>query len=267
MAKILGSDVGLTVSPQGLHERSATQKLRLGTRLVRGDRVFKYAKAGGTLVVHRAVAPYDYGVLGWTAVPTATPAGSTTVYATIGVSGGVDGTGVVAHELQGAWVTIFRLNAGTANTDYTFQILDNDAVGAGGGTITLTIDSELPYACTTDAYTEINGNIYNDVRMVTAGQRMFVGQPMIDANTTYPYLWLQTWGPTWLNPEDGDGSNTIGNGANQNQLVFEQNGSVVLHGVEDATTTMRQHAGCVISRAAGGAETQGTPLIFLQISC
>ena len=93
-----------------------------------------------------------------------------------------------------------------------------------------------------------------------------MGQPMYPA-TAGEYVWLQTWGPTWLNPEDGDGGNTIGNGANQNQLVFEMNGSVVLHGVEDATTTMRQHAGCVITRIAGGAETQGTPLIFLQISC
>ena len=130
----------------------------------------------------------------------------------------------------------------------------------------LTIDQPLPFTASTSAATEITGNPYSDVRMVTAGTRMFMGQPMYPA-TAGEYVWLLTWGPTWINPEDGDGGNTIGNGANQNQLVFESNGSVVLHGVEDATTTMRQHAGCVITRIAGGAETQGTPLIFLQISC
>ncbi len=264
---VLGSDKGITISPQGLHVASTVQSLRLGTKWVMGDRVFKYAKAGGTMIVHRAVAYYDYGVSGWAVIPTATPAGSNTVYATIGASEGVAGDGALAeHELEGAWIVIFRLNAGASNTDYTFQILDNTAVDSGGGTTTLTIASELPYEASTSAYTEITGNIYSDVRHITNGSRMFVGQPMIDASAG-EFLWLQTWGPTWLNPEDGDGSNTIGNAADQQQLVFESNGSVILHGAEDATTKFKQHAGCVITRLAGGAETQGTPLIFLKISC
>ena len=260
MGKVLGADLGLTISPQALHESSTTQKLRLGTRWVRGDRVFRYAKAGAALIVHRLAAYYDYGVSGWAVVPTATPAGSTKVYATIGSSEGVAGNGEVAkHELEGAWVVIFRLKAGAHNTDYIFQIVDNTAVAAGGGTCTLTISSELPYECSTSAYTEITGNIYSDVRMIAGGNRMFVGQPMIDAAAN-TYLWLQTWGPTWLNPEG-----TPGNDANNNQLVAHGNGSVVIHNAANATTLGKQHVGTVITRIAGGAETQGTPLIMLQI--
>ncbi len=264
--KILGGDgFGVLVNTQDIYKVSTTQAYRLGTRLRRGDRTWKYAKAGATLVNHRACAYFDYGVSGWAAVPTATPAGSTTVYATIGGAEGVASDGAVAaHELEGGYVIIFRLQGGAHNTDYTFQIVDNTAV-TGGGVTTLTIDNPLPYEASTSAYTEITGNPYSDVRMITDGARMFMGQPMAPA-VAGEYLWLQTWGPTWLNPEDGDGTNTIGNGADQQQLVFESNGSVILHGPEDATTKFKQHAGCVITRIAGGAETQGTPLMFLQIS-
>ena len=259
---IRGNDLGLTVSPQGIHTVSTVQKLRLGTKLVRGDRVYKYARAGGTLIVHRLASYYDYGVSGWAAVPTETPAGSNQLYATIGASEGVASDGAVAeHQLQGAWVVVFRLNAGGHNTDYTFHIRDNTAVAGGGGTTLLTLDAELPYAATTSAYTEITGNIYSDVRMATGGNRMCVGQPMIDA-AAGEYLWLLTWGPTWLNP-----NGTPGNIANDQQLVADADGSIVSHNAANATTLFKQHIGCVITRVAGGAETQGTPLVFLQISC
>ena len=259
--KILGGDgFGVLVNTQDIYKVSTTQAYRLGTRLRRGDRVWKYAKAGGTLVNHRLAAYYDYGVSGWAAVPTATPAGSTTVYATIGASEGVASDGAVAeHELEGGYVTIFRLQAGAHNTDYTFQILDNNAV-TGGGTCTLTVDNPIPYAATTSAYTEITGNPYSDVRMITLGSRMFMGQPMAPA-VADEYLWLQTWGPTWLNP-----NGTPGNVSHDQQLVADGDGSIVSHNAANATTLFKQHIGCVVTRVAGGAETQGTPLIFLQIS-
>ncbi len=269
MSKIIGgSGFGALVAAQDLHSVSTTAKHRLGSRIVRGDRIFKYARAGGTLVVHRACAYYDYGVSGWSAVPTASPAGQTIVYATIGSSEGVAGDGAVAaHELAGGYAVIFQLDGGTSNTDYTFQILDNNAVASGGGTVTLTLDSPIPYECSTSAAIEITGNPYSDVRMITSGARMFMGQPMIDAAAS-EYLWLQTWGPTWLNPETGAGGDVFGNANGANQAVFENNGSVIMHAPEDAsgTTVFKQHAGVVMTRIAGGAETQGTPLLFLQIS-
>lgn len=267
--KILGGDgFGVLVNVQDIYKVDTVQRYRLGSRLRRGDRVWKYARAGGTLINHRCCAYYDYGVSGWAVVPTATPAGDTTVYATIGASEGVASDGAVAvHELEGGYVTIFRLQAGADNTDYTFQIVDNNAVESGGGTVTLTIDNPLQYACSVLAYTEITGNPYSDVRMITAGNRMFMGQPMAPA-VAGEYLWIQTWGPTWLNPETGAGGDVFGNVNGGQQAVFENNGSVIMHSVEDAAAgpLMKQHAGCVMTRIAGGANTQGTPLFFLQIS-
>lgn len=264
MSKILGgSGFGALVTPQEIYTASATQYHRLGTRLVRGERIFKYAKAGATLATQVLAWYNDYGVSGWAVVPTASVADAHTVYATIGASEGVAGDGAVAaHELEGGWVTIFRLNAGTSNTDFTFQILDNTVVAAGGGTTTLTIDSELPYACSTSAYTEITGNIYSDVRTGNmSGRRGCVGVAMSAATTSLPYFWLQTWGPCWVAPQAA-----VGNTDNNNALVVRHDGSLDEIDVSDPYVDMAQRVGFVITRVAGGGETQGTPLIMLQIS-
>jgi hypothetical protein len=268
MSRVLGADYGVTVSPQGLYETSTTQKLRLGTKLVRGDRVFKYAKAGAKLDVMELAYYYDYGVSGWAVVPTATPAGSNQVYATIGALEGVAGNGAVAaHELEGGYVVIFKLKAGADNTDYTFQILDNTAVAAGGGTTLLTLEDALPYACTTSAYTEITGNPYSDVRTNYSGApggevggRGFLGKPMIDAAAN-EFCWLQTWGPAWLSVHGA-----IGSADYDQQVVAYPTGEASGHIYGTAELTKAQHIGFVLTRIAGGAETQGTPVIFLQIS-
>ena len=264
--KVEGSDRGATIINQGIYEISATQRHRLGTRLVRGDRVYKYAKAGCTLATQILAWYNDYGVSSYAAVPTASAYGQPTLYATIGATDGVAADGVVAaHELQGAWVTVFNLNAGAASTDFTFQILDNNAVASGGGTVTLTLDSDLPYAATTSAATEITGNIYSDVRTGNSGgHRGMVGVAMGAATTTLPYFWLQTWGPTWVAPQAAVGATAM-----VNQVVARHDGSLDTCGLvaDDAYgNQLCQHVGFVITRVAGGAETQGTPLIMLQIS-
>lgn len=258
-----GIDTGLSLPPaaHALHDASDEQHYPLGKKFWDGDRCFKYSKAGGTLVQHRCVAMYDTQTLGWTVVPTASPAGGHIVYTTVGSGQGIAADGAVAENvLQGGYITIFRLDAGLDNTDYTFRIRTNTAVDSGGGAMTVTVDHAIPYPVTTSAYTEITGNPYEDVRMITSGQRAFLGQPQIAATTTYPYHWIQTWGPTWLNPEG-----TPGTGAAEQQLVFQNNGSVVIHNGANATTLQKQHAGFVFTRAVGGG--QGTPLVFLQVSC
>jgi len=258
-----GSGFGALVTGQDIHEASATQMHRLGTRLVRGDRIFKYAKAGATLATQVLGWYNDYGVSGWAACPTAAPAGATTIYATIGASEGVAADGAVAvHELQGAWIVVFRLNAGAHNTDYCFQILDNNAVAAGGGTVTLTIDSPLPHAMTTSAYTEITGNPYSDVRTGNSGGvRGFMGLPMAAATTSLPYFWLQTYGPCWISPQG-----RVGNALADFQCVARPDGSIDIIDGEAQYTTNGQRVGFVLTEIAGGGGGQGTPVIFLQIS-
>lgn len=82
------ADLGVEVVGQDIYRESATPACKLGTRLVLGDRVFRYCKnaAAATVTVGKLIeAPaaevtsaYEEDV----AVPTTSPAGSRTVYFT-----------------------------------------------------------------------------------------------------------------------------------------------------------------------------------------
>lgn len=268
MATVRGGDQGLTFPPavHTLHQALDVQHFDLGTKLWYGERCYKYAKAGNTLQACGLLAWYnDYGVSGFASVPTATGLGSDQVNATIGSGEGVAADGLVAKdELVGGYITVFQLDAGTSNTDYTFLILGNEAVASGGGTCLVTIDQPLPFACGTGAATEITGNPYSDIRKGSSnGGRAFMGLPQAPATTTLPYFWLQTWGPAWCSPQAA-----VGNTAYNNLVVARYDGSI-----QDAHASTAidgfggQVIGYVYTRLAGGAETQGTPLIFLTISC
>ena len=85
---VLGADRGLTVSPQDLYEVSTTQKLRLGTRMVRGDCVYKYAKVVGTAITKTSMIAYTlaYQIFEG-AITTTTVAGANTINVTVGAAG------------------------------------------------------------------------------------------------------------------------------------------------------------------------------------
>lgn len=270
MSKTRGSNVGVTVSAQDIHEASATQYYRLGTRLVRGERTFKYAKAGATLTTSLLAWYNDYQINDWSDITTSSPAGSHTVYVVIGATDGVAGNGLIAaHELQGGYVTIFKLNNGVEHTDFTFEILDNNATVVNvGGTITLTIDAPLPYKCDADAAgcaAEITGNPYSDVRTGNSGgYRGMMGIPMAAATTALPYVWLQTWGPAWVRPQIS-GTVAVGDIAHNNQVVARHDGSIQAHEQDNTYAEKAQHVGYVFTRKTS-ANNRALSLIMLQIS-
>ena len=265
---------GLSVPPvQALHDAWDTQAYALGTKFWDGDRCFKYAKAGATVEVEDLAYYNDYQVSGYTVLP-AQPVGSgekdgKKVRITIGSSEGVAADGAIAeNELVGGYITIFNLNAGASNTDYTFRITSNIAVASGGAVCDLTIANSLPYAASTSAYSEVTGNYYSDVRASATsggsnGGRAFLGACQAAATTTYPYHWLQSWGPTFISPQAA-----VGASAYNNLVIARYDGTVQdAHASSAINGFGGQVIGYVITRAAGGGETQGTPLIFLQISC
>lgn len=254
-------DTGLSVPPvQALHDAWDTPAYALGKKFWDGDRCFKYAKATATMNMDLLAASNCYGISGYAVCPTAAPAGGNTVYATVGAAEGAAADGAVAkNELSGGYVTVFKQKAGASDTTSTYRILTNSAVAAGGGSCTLKVSQGVPYALTTSAATEINPNPYRYLTTAnTGGNRWFVGLPMIAATTTYPYFWVQTWGPCWIAPQAA-----VGATANVNSVVARHDGSIdITSAITDA-----QIVGDVMTRVAGGAETQGTPGIFLRISC
>jgi len=258
MGRTLGAGVGATVLNQDIYEISATQKHRLGTKVVRGDCVYRYAKSIVTItdLSHLVWNAYAQDI-NYASIAVASPAGSNKIYVTVGASDGIAQDGVIAaHFMQGGSLVIF--DGGTTEC-YHFMILDNNAA-TSGGTITITLDGELPITTvvTTDKveamcspYIVSSGN--------SGGFHGFQGAPMRLATTSYPYLWIKTWGPHWLSPQTG-----VGNSHDANEVVVRHDGSIDIHTAETTYTQDAQHVGYVMSHAAAG--TQGAPIIMLRIN-
>lgn len=257
MARILGSDLGATVLNQDIYEISATQKHRLGTRVVRGDKTYHYAKTLTSITNSQlAVWSYYHQEIMYAAIAAASPVGANYLYVTVGAADGIANDGVIAaHALEGGSVVLFD-----ASTDewLNYTIRDNNAA-VSGGTITLTIEGTLPYATTTSDHVEVMASPWLVSSGNNGGLRPFWGPPMRLATTTYPYFWIQTWGPCWLAPQA-----SVGATAHKNEVVFRHDGSIDLPVYNDSYTMNAQRAGFVMTRAQAG--TQGAPFIFLQVA-
>jgi hypothetical protein len=195
----------------------------------------------------------------YAAINTASPIYSNQIYVTVGAGDGIANDGVVAaHCLEGGYVVIMD-----ASTDewMNFCIRDNNAA-VSGGKLTITLDGELPYATTTSDYVEIMQTPYLTTCTNTQDRYAFLGLPMRLATTTYPYHWLQTWGPCWVNPQPLLGVSSPS--APKVQAVARHDGSIDLYAYGTAVITSSQLVGHVLTVAQGG--TQGAPFVELQIS-
>ena len=255
--RTLGAGNYATLINQDIYELSATKKHRLGTTVRRGDRVFKYSQAIDSFTRTSLLASsYYHQDIMYAAIATASPIGSNKLYVTVGAADGIANDGAfAAHSLEGGHVVIFDA---TANENMYFGILDNN-VAVSGGTMTITLDGELPIATViTTWHVEVMGSPYRVTGTNMGGARWFAGLPMRMATTTNPYFWLQTWGPCWIAPQAG-----VGASANVGKAVARHDGSIDIHstaGYEEA-----QVVGSVMTYSQTG--TQGAPFIFLQIAC
>ena len=267
----VGPTLTLPPAEQGIYEYSATQKFELGTKFWYGERCFKYARTGATMTLNDRLAyTHPFQVSSSQTIAAAATAGATSLSLTIGTGEGVGGDGAVAaDELIGAWLTVMKADA--AGTDWadmiTVMIVSNTVVAAGGGTMTVEIDNPIQRLLTATAVTDITSNLYRDVRIPNGSQcasRMVVGKPMSMATTTYPYFWLQTWGPFTASCSLV-GEDAVGGTPTDQTVAVVGNGSLVC--INDATEDAEscQRVGVVVTRLE--AETQGTPLLYMQISC
>ena len=257
MARILGSGAPATVIAQDIYDLSATQMHRLGTRVQRGDRSFRYAKAISAVTAYAkgSWSTYHQDIM-YAAVPTATAIGSNEIHVTVGAADGPANDGVIAaHALEGGYIVM--MVAGTAGI--TFSILDNTAA-VSTSDMTVTIDGELPVACSTSEKIELMGNPYKVSHGNSDDRRPIMGIPMRLVPLATPYHWLQTWGPIWITPQA-----TLGAAQGANNAVFRGDGTVALCTYDNVLFDARhQQAGHVMTYAQAG--TQGAPFLFLQIT-
>ena len=247
---------------QGLHVESATQNCKIGTRRVRWDgRVYRYGRATNIVSVRH------FGLKFWGQIGdgiATTPAASAAAGASTFT---IAKSGVAADDFAGGFVTFFSTPVQTRG------IVSNTATS--GGNITITLDEPLTTAITVAVtYTEVLHNPYRSLRL-TAGPSggdtgndysSVAGIPCIITTAANRFLWVQTWGPIWINPH-GSSLQDAGITGSERKLVFDCEGSITLeddaaHGPCAGGEDM-QHAGFIIDRSAAG--TSGPPLVMLQI--
>lgn len=172
--------------PKGIYEESSTQLLPLGQRLVVGDRVFRYALAGGSALAAGKVmsSPAEIGDAEDLAVNTAL-AGDTSVTVTLGA------TAVVAGDYDEGYMLVIDVDS----EGHTFRIKSTPAADASA-TLVVTLYDEIIVAFVADTTVTLIPNIYRKVVIFTASSQVGVaiGVPPI-AVTAANFFWLQTWGP------------------------------------------------------------------------
>ena len=261
--RVLGASVGATVLNQDIYDRSATQKHRLGTRCVRGDRVFKYVKSTSdvTALGKGVWSAYHQDIM-YAACPTASPIGTSEIYVTSGAADGIANDGVFAiNSLEGGSLVIFHATGIARN----YAIVSNNAA-VSAGAITIKLDGEMPEAVVIGDIVEAMGSQYRIAWNAASGghQRAFIGILMTLLTTTYPYGWAQTWGPCWISPQALVGTND--GTYDYNEVIFRHDGSLGIPtdnlGYEG---TYAQHAGYVMTKNQAGTG-QGAPFIMLECS-
>jgi len=251
---------------QDIDQASNDQIYPLGMRYVLDDRVFRYAKAGGTLNTDVGAKNTLPQMFGYSPVQAALIAAKTVVLDVI-AGGGRLGDGVIAaNELAGGYINIFTHELIHPPTSWTInrRIVTNTAI-AGAEAMTVTIDKPLPVGLTggntmhAEGIASPYGRVMSGspVAIPLVARMSVVGFPTVYA-TVGQYLWLQTWGPVWGAPVGGGG---YGDGDNNRLVVFTAAGNLDDY---DAALPALQHAGFVMCNAVAGGP--GVAIFWLQLS-
>jgi len=243
------------------HSTVKDAKWNIGDRAVLPDgRVFRYAKAGGTLQCDYACKfsyneYIEYAALAQSEVVDANSVKITVAAGTVGKN--ADGV-IAENELHGGYIAIFMAGLGDSQNR---GIVGNSALAAAGTSITVYLDASLDRAVSTDDHAEVLGNPYDGVQDTQASADSYAskaGLPNVPA-TVNQYCWIQTWGPRWMSPT----ANATGGETNERDVYFDSNGGVSEFSYGDDLYD-RQRAGFVIDKQTAG--TDGAPFIMLQIS-
>jgi len=248
---------------QDIHQLSAVPRYPIGFKYPKTNpldlRSYRYARAGNALNVSLGAHvgfTQDIPQVAVTLDLAAT--GTYTLEILVGAADGRGGNaGIAVNELAGGYILIFV----TGLTHFINRmIVHNTVTIAGGGAqaMTVTVDKPLPYALGAGSNAEVIANPYLDVLEGNLDRHAIMGIPTMEA-VAGEYLWLQTWGPSWITPALVDWS-TI----DSSIAVFRGNGTISEFIPDDPAVGLQQIAGFVVTPATGMG--QGLPFVFLQIA-
>ena len=201
-----GGNYGALLAAQSIYDRSATAKHAIGTRLPMGDRVFYYGKVSLTVARGQVLAPDVSDGGPWAAAvdgacvaitsPTLGDKKAITAALAIGDRGiGVTHAsyldGIVAHQLQDGYIFLND----TGGEQQVYKIKDNTAMASD--IVEILLYDEIR-AVTVDATCSVSlmQSPFMNLALADSTVDEFVsGVAMAVGTASYPYIWLQTWGP------------------------------------------------------------------------
>ena len=197
--KLLNADFGPTVVGQSVYEESSTPKAKLGHRLVLGERVFRYGKAGSSNLSRGKMCQGPAPVANHKniAVAAAAAAGATEITVTLGA------TAATKNQYAEGY-----LHVNDANGEGQCYKIKSHPAGSASGSLTVTLYDPIETALTTSSEVTLTANPFNGVIVAPNGglTQIVVGVPLIAVTAGY-YAWFQTRGPA---PVLGQGTLVIG---------------------------------------------------------
>jgi len=265
---------------QDIYEVSTTQYYRLGMRYALDDRVYRYARSGGTLHNKWLAKTAVYQSVMQAALADTSLIGSREISITVAATDGVyclfpakaaDGSFAEDELAEGYLCAQTRLDQGTRGYLVQRKILHNSVVSAPGGLMVITVDKPLSYDLTSgaDAFVDCMQSPYANVQTATPGEGeehfsasycSCVGAPTMAALIN-EYLWLQTWGPYVAQADV-----VVGTDPNNRQVAEGPDGNLHPVVASDAfNTTQGQKIGYVLCNS-NDVTSRGAPFIYLQLA-
>lgn len=237
----------------------------VGDRVALGDgRVFRYGRCTNTCLNTMQGLKF-YGQEGdgiaYKNLSEAGAVGDTSVKVDAGDEGDVD-----LDELRGGYI-IFHTHGEYA--DFSRGIVGNTAADSDGY-VTIYIDAPLHIATTTSFGTETCPNPYRFLSYRSAAvsggpggdaYTSVAGIPLRKTTAANQFVWIQTWGPCWINPQGAVGYTVA---TDRRDLKFTREGSIQKNDANAQDTSSMQRAGFMLT--AEDASATGPPLVMLNIS-
>lgn len=248
---------------QGLYEVSDTPNYLMGSRRISpGGQVYRYAKATNI------ITSCKYGVKFWAL-------SSEGIEANLAQKQEKGNTSILIagdfakDELLGGTL-IIHVPDGLEQQ----RVIAGNTVKNGDGNITIYLRDPLTADVASDTYTEVYPNPYANVHCFYLGGghpegsfSSVAGMPNVITAAANRYLWIQTWGPIWINPYGAVGSDAA---HDVREVVFDHEGAISyegeVKGLEAVNVSKHQVAGFIINRQLDAAYKTGPPVIMLQIS-
>jgi len=249
---------------QDYYELSAIQRYPIGFKYPSKNplelRSWYYGKAGGALDTNFGAKSVVPQIVNFATINAPMAQGGVLLAIDVALTDGVLGDGVIGEdELAGGYCTVFTP---APMQSLNRRIVANTATTGAGGVTVMVVRLDKPLTLDVvvlNFHAECMANPYVDVQTGNFTLASVVGVPTVPATLALPYLWLQTWGPIWINPSVDEGV-----GADNRRVVFLGNGGIGAWINADPLRERCQNAGFVLPNLRTGAE--GAPFIFLQIT-